>query len=425
MKHLHISRQWLYGGLVVALVAMIFLATTDNAAIWPLRNIVAYRLSRWWHANYPVVPPSGYSSLHGCVYTAQHDPVAAATVILAERDGMFHRTSTDADGCYTMTDVPPGRYVPLADAPGYDAVAVRPWGLPVQMQADVAYHQDIALPAVSLPLLQPGRDLRLSSPVTVTGSIPRPGVAVRRQLTYTSGTRPNQLTFLYTPITTTGNLPTLLAIYPGQADWWQDVSVSLADAGYAIIATGPAYALDLEQDIDELQRLIAFTRAGKLPGTDGGRIAVLGGSYSSLHLHRLLQRDTGLRSAIVLGGASDLFDLRRRFEQGSFFPPLGLDQALIALGTPNTSPERYWRYSARFHLRGDMPPIAVLHSRDDDIVPAVQSELLIAELERLDMPHEAYFFDGMAHYFLSDPNTPELLELYMITLDFLERTLGD
>ena len=47
--------------------------------------------------------------------------------------------------------------------------------------------------------------------------------------------------------------------------------------------------------------------------------------------------------------------LRRRFEQGSFIPPFGLDQALIALGTPDISPERPWRYSSRFHLRRDLP----------------------------------------------------------------------
>src|SRR5207253_11256680 len=111
---------------------------------------------------------------------------------------------------------------------------------------------------------------------------------LRRQLSYDSGGRPNQLTYLYTPVVAgTQPLPTVLAVYPGPADQWEGVSVSLAAAGYAVIAVGPVYTLNLEDDIVELQRLVAFVRAGALPGTDGRRMAVLGGSYSSLHVYRL------------------------------------------------------------------------------------------------------------------------------------------
>jgi dipeptidyl aminopeptidase/acylaminoacyl peptidase len=218
-------------------------------------------------------------------------------------------------------------------------------------------------------------------------------------------------------------LPTLLAVYPGQADTWEGVSIPLAAAGYAVIAVGPAYALDLDDDIAELQRLAAFARAGALPGVDARRMAVLGGSYSSLHVQALLERDAGFRAVLLLGGISDIFDMRRRFEQGSFIPPFGLDQALIALGTPNSSPERYWRYSSRYHLRRGLPPMLLMHSRNDEIVPFQQSEQLAADLVRLDVPHEAYFFDGLSHYLLADRPSAELTNLYDVTLAFLRRTL--
>jgi dipeptidyl aminopeptidase/acylaminoacyl peptidase len=314
--------------------------------------------------------------------------------------------------------------VPIASAPGYDDIAVRPWGLPLYIGADDRRALDITLAPLSLPALRPGRQLRIAARTTVTVVLPQPSAALRSQLSYDSGGQPNQLTYLYTPVvTSTQPLPTLLAVYPGPADQWEGVSIPLAAAGYAVIAVGPVYALDLENDVAELQRLVAFTRAGALPGADGRRIALLGGSYSSLHVQRLLERDTGFRGVVLLGGVSDGFELRRRFEQGSFFPPFGLDQALIALGTPNTSPERYWRYSARYHLRRDLPPLLLMHSRDDAVVPFQQTEQLAAELDQLGVTYEAHFFNGMSHYLLADRPSQDLTTLYTLTTDFLRRTL--
>lgn len=86
-------------------------------------------------------------------------------------------------------------------------------------------------------------------------------------------------------------------------------------------------------------------------------------------------------------------------------------------------PIRYWRYSARYHLRPDLPVLAILHSRDDEVVPFEQSQLLVAQLERLGVPHEAHFFDGMSHYLLADRPSAELTWMYNLTLDFLQRTM--
>ena len=351
--------------------------------------------------------------------------LAGATILVAERDGALHQAGADASGCYRIAGLPAGRYVPIASAPGYADAAVRPWGLPLSIAAGQRRALDITLAPLALPALHPGANLQLGPPTTLAWPLPKPSQAVRRQISYDSGGRPNQLTYLYTPaIIDTRSLPTLLAVYPGAADTWEGVSIPLAAAGYAVIAVGPAYALDLEDDVAELQRLVAFARAGALPGADGQRIAALGGSYSSLHVQLLLERDADFRGAVLLGPISDMFDLRRRFEQGTFFPPFGLDQALIALGTPNTSPERYWRYSSRFHLRPDLPPILLMHSRSDEIVPFQQSEQLAADLARLGVPCEAHFFDGMSHYLLADRPSQELDTLYALTTDFLHRTLA-
>jgi len=416
-------RQLLIALLLILVLTTLYLATTDNAMIWPIRNTLTYRLERWWSANMGASQPAGFAELHGCVRSDQGTPLPGATVLLSERDGTVHRATTDASGCYRIGDVPAGTYAPIASAPDYADTAIRPWGLPLRLGAGERRALDITLPPAALLAPSPGAELRIGTSITLTWALPKPSMAVRRQISYDSGGRPNQLTYLYTPITDTQILPTVLAVYPGPADQWEGVSIPLASAGYAVVAVGPAYALDLEDDIAELRRLVAFTRAGLLPRADGRRIVVLGGSYSSLHVQRLVEDDSDFRGVVLLGAATDLFDLRRRFEQGSFSPPFGLDQALVALGTPDTSPERYWRYSSRFHLRRDLPPILLMHSRSDEVVPFQQSEQLATDLDRLGVHYEAHFFDGMSHYLLADRPSADLDKLYAITVDFLRRVL--
>jgi len=215
----------------------------------------------------------------------------------------------------------------------------------------------------------------------------------------------------------------LLAIYPGPADSWECASLPLATAGYAVLATGPAYSFDLETDIDELERLLNFIREKRFPGSDGSQIAILGGSYSSLHVQRLLQRGQKVNAALLLGPPTDLFDMRRRLENGSYIPPFGLDQALIALGFPDREPLRYYRYSGAYHVRSDFPPLAILHSRSDEVVPYQQSELLADSLDQVGATYEIHFFDGASHYLLAEGADADTLKIYQITLDFLAQHL--
>jgi dipeptidyl aminopeptidase/acylaminoacyl peptidase len=273
--------------------------------------------------------------------------------------------------------------------------------------------------------LTPGRDFGLSEAQDLHCNRPLDSRGTRRQIHFTNDGQPNQLSFYYTPLTTTTTSlwPILLAIYPGPADTWECVSLPLTAAGYAVIATGPAYSFDLEADLAELERILAFVREGKFPGADGNQIALLGGSYSSLHVQRLLQREQAVDAALLMGPPTDLFDMRRRLENGTFIPPFGLDQAFYALGLPSREPLRYLRYSGAYHIRPDFPPIAILHSTTDEIVPYQQSELLVQQLETAGVPYEVYFFEGGGHYLLAQDGDSDVLEMYEITLEFLEKHL--
>ena len=416
-------RRWLIG-LAVVLGLVLYGATTDNIHIWPVRNTALYHFSNWWAAQFGPSPAPGNGALAGCVRSAAGAPIPGAGVLLSEPDGTLHRTATAADGCYRLESLPAGRYVPLVTAIGYSAAMIEPFGLPMHIAAGESARADATLAPALPQAFELPTAFALGEPVTLAVDIPRPSSATRRQIVVDSAAGANQPTFVYTPITATAPLPTLLAVYPGTAEEWESVSVPLAAAGYAVVAVGPAYSLDLEADIAELKRLLAVLRAGAAPQVDASRLAILGGSYSSLHVQRLLRDDPGFRGVVLLGPISDLFDLRRRFEAGTFFPPYGLDQALIALGWPNTAMQNYAPYSAVYHLRPDHPPLLLLHSRADEIVPTEQSERLAGELTRLGASVEPYFFDGMAHYLYTDKPSAELDQLYALTLDFLARRLG-
>ena len=419
-------RGWPITSFLIIAVALCFFAISTDTSIGALRNLLWYRTARWFDGRTHIAPPDstgGVGELRGCVRDARGVGVRDATVLVAAPDGTTFSGDSNELGCYSISKLPVGSYVPVASAPGQGDVAVRPWGFPVRVSVGATRSLDIALPPIDQPAVQPGRDFQIGASVTRTWNLPVPGAAVEREVRFDSGGRPNQLSLLYTPVTATAALPLIIAVYPGPADTWWPVSVPLAAAGYSVLAVGPAYALDLEPDVAELGRLVAFARAGQLPGADGRRMALLGGSYSSLHVMRLLQRDVGFRAAMLLGPPSDLFDMRRRFEEGSIFPPYGLDQALIALGTPDTNPEPYWRYSAVYHLHADLPPLLLMHSRQDEVIPFQQSELLDAALSRAHVQHEVYFFEGMKHYFLATEPSPELTRMYELTLTFLKRNM--
>ncbi len=421
------KKRWRVVAGVVLVLALVltWLATTDHMAIWPIRNTLQHHALTWWwtKVGQPAISETG--TLRGTVRDEQDRPIEGAWVLVARWDGTSYSTRSQANGHYTIDGIPAGTYRPVAGAPGYrDVILGGLWGR-VRIKAGAETRADAVLPLESARMVAPGQDLALSEPVNLTCTTPLESSATRRQVTFDSGGQPNQLTFFYTPLTatTTSRLPILLAVYPGPADTWECASLPLAAAGYAVLASGPAYSFDLERDIDELARLVAFARAGMFPGSDGTKLAILGGSYSGLHVQRLLQRDQNVQAAVLLGAPTDLFDMRRRLENGTHIPPFGLDQVLIALGLPDREPLPYWRYSGAYHVRPDMPPLAILHSRSDEVVPYQQSELLAANLAQIDARYETHFFDGASHYLLTEEGDADSLTVYHLTLDFLARYL--
>jgi pimeloyl-ACP methyl ester carboxylesterase len=406
---------------VLALIAG-YVLFTDNTRVVPYRNTVQYwALRRLGALDGDAGAARG--TLHGMVRSPAGQPIPHATVLLPQIDGTAWSAETDTEGRYTL-DAPPGSYVPVAGAPGWEDTSVHTL-LGVGVVADQRTRLDLTLQPRGARMVTPAEHVVLGAPQGRVIEQPLPATAIRRTITFTADGRPSPEMFYYTPNDGKDTpLPVMLAIMPGPAEGWELVSLPLAQAGYAVLAVWPTYALDLEPHVDDLQRVLAMTRDGTLPRADGSRVGALGGSYSSLHVFRLAIRDPeALDAALLLGPPTDAFALRQRFEAGLFKPPFGLDQVLVALGLPDRAPERYWRYSVRYHTRDLQIPLMLIHSKQDEVVPFEQSELLAQELARVNKPHELLILDGLGHYLYEPEYASEVGELFQTTLDFFAREL--
>ena len=414
------SRIPLLAAGVLLAVSVCWLMTTAETKVAAVRNIAEYRVYRWWTGDAPSAP-RGTGELAGFVAGTDGRPLAGARVLASDPAGHAFTADTDASGRYRIAGLPAGVYNPVAGLAGHRSTQLG--GLiPSVRMGQGQETADFVLEKELPRTVSPGTDLTIGAAAPVESESPIKSAALRRTVTFAAEGRPSSTILLYTPVTRTGPVPLLIAVYPGPAETWESVSIPLAAAGFAVAAVGPAYALDLTADVDDLDRLAGFARKGRLPEVDGDRIACLGGSYSGLHVLHLIRRpDHGMKAVVLLGAPTDLFDFRRRFETEGFVPPFGLDQALIALGLPNRHPKPYWENSAVHHIRPGMPPAILFHSYQDEIVPWQQSRILAEALQNGGLSAELRLFDGASHYIMDHGEQAQ--DIYRQTVDFLRMHL--
>ena len=407
-------------GLAIFLAALVlWTGFTDNSAVWPVRNTLEYHLSRSWWKLAGEPDRSHLGSISGRICSETGQPLAHAVVAISEWDGRVRTGETDDSGDYAISGMPVGFYHVAVSAAGYDetetggilrGITIRPDSF-----TDVSFRLTPTKRPVYVALPQP----QSLDPQTLSCTAPISGSAVRSTLQFASGGGREPVFFYRPPHTEFRALPVLLAVYPGPVDTWECVSIGLSQAGYAVLAVGPEYSLDLDADVEWLAKLMAVAKRGDLPGTDPSRIAALGGSYSALLLELLMLKEPGLSAVVLLGPPTDMFDFRRRFEREGFVPPFGLDKALVALGLPNREPLRYLKNSMVYHVRPDLPATVIFHSYQDNIVPYQQSQLLADSLHARGVEVELHLFDGASHYLLEDGEAAQAI--YRQTLDFLSR----
>ena len=420
--------QWIF--LRVALLLSVALVAACEPS--PTVNVLGYMLEQRLGGPVEPDPSVARGSLSGHVLYAG-EPVEGASVIVATRTGTPYAARTDESGYYRIDNIPAGRYVPAAVAPGFEETALSgafdlPY--PVTVQAG----ETTQVPALNLrrhrprPLPAPlpeAADLWSSEPVTKTAPFPAGAIAWERAYAFTrDGARIISLR-LYRPFPDSGaKLPLLFGLFPGWVDDWAPVNVALADAGYTVLALSPtgAWGLDVAAHAEDARLALALARGGHL-GVDLADVpaAALGGSFSSAIVNRLLRDERDQFAAwLTLGGVSNAFTGSADFYAKRLTFPERFRYLIPAMGPANLYPLPFLYFSP-VYTASALPPTMIIHTDVDRIIPISQAYELEKELRDAGVYVEVLYYEDVSHYLqIGDDLTESGKEMFWQVLKFLE-----
>ncbi len=379
----------------------------------PELNVLGYLIARRT-GRLTMTEPRAGGTLTGLVM-ADGQPIAGATVLVAERTGEPHVAYSDAAGQYHIAQIPPGNYVPAAIAPGYNESQLQRGGGAPQLVTiesartttappiELTPHRPMPLPAPLAAAVQ----LTITGRAVVTSVFPAGSVATVQAYRFTYAGAQVDTLRLYLPqvITPTQPLPLLFMIYPTDVDAWQSVSVAYAGLGYALVAISPVAARGLSIDAHALDARIglALAQQGALsPQIAPTGAVALGGSFSSAILQRFL-RDTGdqIDGWVTVGGIANAFSGTAAFYRGEIEIPTEYTYLIPALGPPNLYPLEFLRYSP-VYAAAQLPPTLIIHTAADRIIPIAQAYDLAQALRTASVPVEVFYYQDVSHYLQID-----------------------
>jgi dipeptidyl aminopeptidase/acylaminoacyl peptidase len=390
-----------------------------------LYNVAEYKVIAQWESwfGYREPDPSRAGSFEGTVRDAEGQPLPGATVLVSTRRGMTYATSTDAQGHYRIDKVPEGGYVPIAAKQGYKERTSE------SVKIKSGQHRpgvDFAMPHTPPWTIATDDSLQIGEPEQAWTSFPESAYATRREFSFENDGYTITGCMVYEPVEKQGPFPTLVMLYPGPAINWEGASIPFVAQGYVVMAIGPLEerGKDVEGHVRDALKAVAFLKEGRLSGqAEPTRMGVLGGSFSSLILFRVLRHTDDFAAAVSVGGVSDVFlALYDTYYQEGYQPQPPFDRILMSLGRPNHHPENYLPNSAVFYT-ADLPPLCLIHGVQDTTVLADQSIRLADQMEALGKPCELYLYPGTAHYPGVEDPTPETADMFEKILGFFDRYL--
>lgn len=415
--------------LIVLFLGVIWFLHSTDSQITAVRNTLQYHVSKKLGGP-PAFDGGSTGQLGGTVRTTTGVPVESAVVLVASPLGDTYAAQSGPDGTYHIADVPPGRYVPIAGKRGFDdavnqtclaglcrkdRVTVRPGTTTLGI--------DLTLAPLTPPEIVVDDSLIVSPTLEVTVGAPFPNRSSRTHFSFErAGLRVNDC-WVYEPLEGEGPFPTMLLVLPGPVQFWEIIPVPFAAQGFNVLACYPLRGIDIDEDAADLLTALAYVRQGRVPShADPERLALVGASFTSLHTYRLLGLTDLFDTTLVLGGMADGFRFRRDVELGTAHARPPFDEALIALGFPNSSPELYFRYSVMYHMDG-LPSMCLLHGLDDELVPFSQGVLLDRTLTDRQHPHEFHSYEGLSHYFSTSADNVTTQQMWQDALSCVRATL--
>ncbi|MEP7200543.1 MAG: carboxypeptidase regulatory-like domain-containing protein, partial [Chloroflexota bacterium] len=377
--------------IVLLCAALAWFAFSPQLEVAFARNLLLYRAEKLWRAT--PSSPSATGTLMGVVRDEHGDAIAGATIVASDADGRAFVTTSDGAGRYTLT-VTRGALVPMATKAGYDDATLQlgPLKRSIYIEANAIGEGDFVLRRSPARTQTADDSLKFFDDAIAHTDVTQPADVRRRGFTFARAGATLNGSYVYEPMSE-GRFPMLLLVlpcwtYPCSTLGWDVLSATLASQGFVVVAFSPQRGIDFEADVDDVLKLIAHVKTHQLSAQgDESRVALLAGSLTSIHLWRVAQlapRDA-LQGVVALGGVSDLFLIRQRFESHELLlePPFAepLSNALIGLGRPNLNPEFYVRYSPVYHLDAlTHVRIALIHGGGDKTVPFEQTPHFSAAL---------------------------------------------
>ncbi len=395
-----------------------------------MRNVVEYQVRKTFP---PVLiyrdpPPPG--SLAGVIRDDAGNPLPGAVALVSTVRGQVYQSRSDAQGLYRIDGLPPGRYVPMAGAWGYDAingsqVQVRPGqsqtgidfvAAPSSATAGRAGRPDHRS-AARRKLAVPRADGRYPDPLYV-----HPGRGDHRQR---ANLPPCQSAGSVPPggFPLSDQAPTLVIIYPSHPLNWNAASVALTRNGNPVLALGPhtSGGLDIDQHARNFRAALQLWQSGQLTplGQPDDTWVAMSGSFGSLILFKALADLPAPPTAIVdVGGISDAFlGIQALYDADLAIPP-PYDSAVAALGRPDRDPAFFYGFSPVFNA-DKLPPIFVIHTTNDEVIPSNQAEALDRALTAAGVPHELLLYEDTTHYLDAYHPTPGTHLVYERVLQYV------
>ena len=223
--------------------------------------------------------------------------------------------------------------------------------------------------------------------------------------------------FLTMPAGANKQNPPPLVVLPHGGPWVRDKwgfdgeAQFLASRGYAVLqpnyrgSPGYDWMFPVSDQWDFRKMHDDVTDATKAMMTtgliDGGRVAIMGGSFGGyLAVSGVVNEPALYRCAVTIAG---VFDWERQVlsEKYDQYDDPSFGRMMRMLGDPKKEPEKFDRISPGRHADQIRVPVFVAGGKADYTVEIEQSKHLIAELEKYRVPHEAFIVreegHGMGH----------------------------
>ena len=152
------------------------------------------------------------------------------------------------------------------------------------------------------------------------------------------------------------------------------------------------------------------------------RWMLMSGSFGSFILFRALRDLPPVPAIVNVGGVSDAFlGIQSLYSTELKIPP-PYDNAVAALGRPDRDPAFFFDFSPIFYVT-HLPPMFIVHTYGDEVIPYNQSEALAAAMTDAGMPHELFLYEDTTHYLDAYNPTPATFEVFERTLEFVKQHL--